>query len=568
MSDIEEQRLRAFMPSAFGKTEESADQARHRRYDQAMRSEYKKQQEEKQEKVASKADESDGDSDSEDEYSDDEDQLPISHELVLSGHTKSISAITLDSSGSRLVAASYDTFLNYWDFNGMDPLARAPFRHVEPLETHQLRTAEFAPHDDNAILVVPRFTRPKLYSREGVELAEFASGDMYLVDMNNTKGHIAELTHGAWSPADRNAFATAAIDSTVRIWDVNNTRKQKSVIVVRSGGARGNKTRVSTLGYTHLGESLLAGTTDGSIGMWNTKGPFLRPAQFVEQAHGKGAAITSIVASPDGVTLGTRAGDGTVKLWDTRQFKTPVMSRGDIFVDFEDSNLAFDPTGKYLLAGAAHGQLHILDKSDLSTLHSLHIPSADDQRTFVTTATWNPVLNQIFVGLSNGAIYGLFSPELSKKGCKTVVEKAPRRRHVDDDSARTVSISAIGLEEGISQREAEQEAKHRAARKRKDAASKDISTPNADGMYPSPPAQENKVWGTPDQEHVRKNVPLSHLVHEDPREALLKYAKRAKQDHRFKSELLAANSPAPTTSIESDDEGEEDGQPERKRAKN
>ncbi|KAF5095331.1 hypothetical protein D0Z00_003196 [Geotrichum galactomycetum] len=567
MADTEEQRLRAFMPSAFGKTEESAEDARLRRYDQALRSEYKKQQEEKQETAANKSNESD--SDSEDEYSDDEDLLPISHELVLSGHTKSISAITLDSSGSRLVAASYDTFLNYWDFNGMDPLARAPFRQVEPLETHQLRTAAFAPHDDNTILVVPRFTRPKLYSREGVELAEFASGDMYLVDMNNTKGHVAELTHGAWSPADRNAFATAAIDSTVRIWDVNNTRKQKSVIVVRAGGARGNKTRVATLGYTHLGESLLAGTTDGSIGMWNAKGPFLRPAQFVEQAHDKGAAVTSIVASPDGVTLATRASDGTVKLWDTRQFKTPVMSRAGIIVDFEDSNLAFDPAGKYVLAGAAHGQLHILDKSDLSTLHSLHVPGADDQRTFVTTATWHPALNQIFVGLSNGVIHGLFSPELSKRGCKTVVEKAPRRRHVDDDAARTVSISAIGLEEGISRREAEQEAKHRAARQRKAAASQAVASPNPDGTYPSQPAQERKVWGTPDQEHVRKNVPLSHLVHEDPREALLKYAKRAQQDHRFKSELLAANSPAPTTTTTEDEDGEEDdNQPERKRAKN
>lgn len=564
--DSEEERLRSFMPATFGKREETAEEARLRRYDQALRPEYKKQQ-----KAALNDDKSNSSSDSEDEYSDDEDQLPISHELKLSGHSKSISAITLDSSGSRLVAASYDTFLNYWDFNGMDPLARAPFRQVEPLETHQLRAAMFAPQDDNAVLVVPRFTRPKVYSREGIELAEFASGDMYLVDMNNTKGHVAELTHGAWSPVDRNAFATAAIDSTIRIWDVNNPRKQKSVIVVRDGGARGNKTRVSTLGYTFAGDSLLGGTANGSIGMWNTKGPFLRPVQFIERAHDAGVVINSIVASPDGVTVGSRASDGTVKLWDTRQIKSPVMSRAGISVDFEDSNLAFDPTGKYLLAGAAHGQLHILDKSDLSTLHALHIPDPVDQRTFVTTVTWHSALNQIFVGLSNGSIYGLFSDEYSKKGCKIVVEKAPRRRHIDDDAARTVSISAIGLEEGISKREAEQEAKHRAARQRKAAGNQSATVFNPDGTYPSQPTEERKVWGTPDEEHVRKNVPLSHLVHEDPRAALLKYAKRAKEDHRFKSELLAANNPAPTTENADDDvedENSENDQPERKRAKN
>jgi WD40 repeat protein len=66
-----------------------------------------------------------------------------------------------------------------------------------------------------------------LNERDGETIVTFAKGDMYLRDMHNTKGHVSEVTTGAWHPTDRNLCVTAGTDSTLRIWDINNPRSQK-----------------------------------------------------------------------------------------------------------------------------------------------------------------------------------------------------------------------------------------------------------------------------------------------------------------------------------------------------
>ena len=37
----------------------------------------------------------------------------------------------------------------------------------------------------------------------------------------------------------------------------------------------------------------------------------------------------------------------------------------------------------------------------------------------------------------------------------------------------------------------------------------------------------------PDEKHISENIPLSRMLHEDPREALLKYADVAEKDPMF-----------------------------------
>ncbi len=67
--------------------------------------------------------------------------------------------------------------------------------------------------------------------------AEFVRGDMYLTDMSHTKGHIAALSRAVWHPVDAHTFMTSAADSTVRIWDANDTSKQKTLIKLKGKNA-------------------------------------------------------------------------------------------------------------------------------------------------------------------------------------------------------------------------------------------------------------------------------------------------------------------------------------------
>lgn len=113
---------------------------------------------------------------------------------------------------------------------------------------------------------------------------EYNKGDMYIRDLRNTEyvfplrrlvdrvaahlaplvrprdrsGHVAAVTSAAWHPKDSSLFLTASADSSLRIWELDNRRKSKSVIVVRSK-ERGGKTKVTACAWSPDGRSIAAG---------------------------------------------------------------------------------------------------------------------------------------------------------------------------------------------------------------------------------------------------------------------------------------------------------------------
>lgn len=72
-------------------------------------------------------------------------------------------------------------------------------------------------------------------------------------------GHTAEINGGSFHPTDKDTFLTCSNDSTLRIWNVNNPRKQKSVIVVKSK-ERGARTRVTACAWSPDGKLIAGGT--------------------------------------------------------------------------------------------------------------------------------------------------------------------------------------------------------------------------------------------------------------------------------------------------------------------
>jgi len=117
----------------------------------------------------------------------------------------------------------------------------------------------------------------------------------------------------------------------IRIWEVENKRKQKSVIVVKSK-ERGARTKVTTCNYSPDGNLIGGGELvllkislsfvfshdsiaclDGALHMWQTNSNFVRPNMTIENAHVKGTETGSLVFSVDRQTVLTRGGDDTVK---------------------------------------------------------------------------------------------------------------------------------------------------------------------------------------------------------------------------------------------------------------
>jgi WD40 repeat protein len=187
-----------------------------------------------------------------------------------------------------------------------------PFKSFEPVEGHPIHHLEYSLSGDS-LLVFAASLQPRLFSREGIEISDFVRGDVYLRDMRNTKGHVAEVTSGNWHPHDRNLFITASADSTVRIWDITHKWEHKTVIVVRGKGAGlAARTKLTTCAYSPDGKWIGAAATDGTVNIWGSNGPFNRPSGTVD-AHVRQTETSGMAFSQDGNHLVTRGGDETVK---------------------------------------------------------------------------------------------------------------------------------------------------------------------------------------------------------------------------------------------------------------
>ena len=264
-------------------------------------------------------DESDDDDDDSDDDSDDyildgdsaqEQELPISHEIQLKDHHRTVSALALEPSGSRLVSGAYDYDVKFWDFAGMDASYK-PFRTIEPVAGHKIHDLHYSNSGDS-FLIISGSARAKLFDRDGYEITEYAKGDPYIRDLRKTDGHISSLTSGAWHPHEKNTFITASQDSTIRIWDVENKRKQKDVIMYKSK-ERGGRTVVTATAYSKDGKMIAGACQDGTLNVWASNGPFTRAVHSLENAHVNGTETSSVVFSMDNHTFVTRGGDDTVK---------------------------------------------------------------------------------------------------------------------------------------------------------------------------------------------------------------------------------------------------------------
>ena len=518
----------------------------------------------------------DGDVESEDDDSDDddEDEFPVSHEMLIKTHERTVTTVSLDPAGGRLVTGSTDCTLKLHDFASMTPNTIRAFKSVDPSaskgsansETHPINQAVFNPLSAGHMLVTTALPQARVLSRDGETLVEFAKGDMYLRDMHNTKGHISEITTGTWHPTNRNLCVTAGTDSTLRIWDINNARQQKEVIVHKSRAAgSAGRTRMTAVVWgspMQGGNSLLiAAALDGSLVMWSGDGPYARPAAEIRDAHTAGTWTGGIDVSADGRMVVTRGGDDTIKLWDTRKFKQPIatVAHASTSSQYTTTNISFSPNSTNIVTGSETGHLHILNPGNLKP----ELVTPVTPGSTLITVLWHPKLNQIVTGSANAETHVLYNPNTSTAGAKLVMSRAPKKRFVDDDPnfttdlAQGVSNDAIIVPGGSVPSSASFASRHPNVGLTASGRSRDPRRPHV-------PLQTPFAKTNPDQDYVRSQIPLSSLRDEDPREALLKYADKAKNDPLFTN---AWKTTQPKTLYAEISDNEDEDEPDKKKTR-
>ncbi|KAF2638983.1 WD40 repeat-like protein [Massarina eburnea CBS 473.64] len=521
--------MREFMPSGFGKKNSGVDVEA-----QIERCRRKTVDENKQAAAKEESDKDSDDDDSDDE--DDEDEFPVSHELLIKTHERPVTTISLDPSGTRLVTGSTDCTLKIHDLSSLTPTTIRAFKTVDPFQTkpsadttsHAIHQVLFSPLSGSQLLVITANPQARLFSRDGDMIAEYVKGDMYLRDKLNTKGHTSEVTCAAWHPTNRERFVTAGTDSTVRLWDVNKRMKQEQVVVHKSKAAgSAGMTRMTAIAWSAAadgnGSVIVSAALDGSLVMWGGDGPWHRPAGEIRNAHTNDTWTSGLDISPDGRLVITRGGDDTIKLWDTRKFKTPVntTTHPSTSSQYPTSNIKFSPNAASVITGSETGHLHILNPATLRP--ELVTPVTPGSP--LITVNWHPKINQIFTGSANGQTTILFSPTLSTAGALTILSKAPKKRHLDDNADFTTDMDPLGMAgDAVNPGGGKGGPPAGSFTARHPTVGLTASGRSRDPRRPHIPQTTPFAKNTPDQKYVMEQIEGSDMRDEDPREALLKYA--------------------------------------------
>ncbi|XP_076075881.1 WD repeat-containing protein 70-like [Mytilus galloprovincialis] len=466
--------------------------------------------------------------DSEDDDSEEEEEtldqkIPSSHEISLNHGSKTVSALTLDPSGARLVTGGNDYQVKFFDFAGMDASLRY-FRQIQPCESHPIRQLQYSSTGDK-ILVVSGNCKPKVLDRDGHEVLECMKGDPYINDVANTKGHTAMLNGGCWNPKVREEFMTCSNDASVRLWDVNTgCKKHKNIMKPKT--QQGRKCIPTACCYSTDGRWIACGCQDGSIQIWDHNKNFINVGMVSRTAHMNGTDTSSLCFSYDDRVLASRGGDDTVKLWDIRNFKTPLVTRDGLTNFFPVTDCIFSPDDRMVVTGLSikkgKGKLLFMDRQTLDTVTEIEISDSS-----VVRCLWHPRLNQIVVGSADGIVKLFYDPKKSHRGALLCVVKKPRESKQMQVLSKTQIITPYALPMF-------REARPTSTRKFEERQRKDPLKSRRPDLPITGPGEGGRLAekGATLSQYVVQSMILKKpdKYESNPREAILRHAKEAAEN--------------------------------------
>ncbi|GIY35820.1 WD repeat-containing protein 70 [Caerostris darwini] len=465
--------------------------------------------------------------------------IPVKHEVILEHGSKTVSAASLDPSGSRLITGGYDFDVKFWDFAGMD-VSLQSFRCLRPCESHQIKNIEYSITGD-AILIVAGNSQAKILDRDGFELLECPKGDQYISDMAKTKGHCAMLNDGCWHPRIKEEFLTCSNDGSLRIWLIDEQAKQKYVIKPRQQG--GLRAIPISCRYSRDGQLVTAACQDGSIQMWDHRKHFVNTCLLARNAHDKGTDTSSIAFSYDNNYVASRGGDDTLKLWDIRKFSKPVNVFDSLFNRYSMTDCNFSPDDSYIFTGVSlrknesMGKLVFFDKNTFQTVYELEVDNSD-----VIRSMWHPKLNQIIASTKNGIVKVYYSPEVSERGAKLCIVKTKRKIKPTEMICEQQIITPHALPMFRIDRP-------KSTKKQMEKDRKDPLRSQRPDLPVTGPGQGGRIAsaGNTLSSFIVRNLGLKKKIDDtlDPREAILKYAKDAEENPYWVTPAYSKTQPKP-----------------------
>ena len=201
-----------------------------------------------------------------------------------------------------------------------------PGTTINPHQSRPVATLKMHRTEGYALDWSPLFPQRKLLTGDNdgkIFLTTCSEGGKWTPDTRPFTGHEGSVEDIQWSPTERNVFASASSDGTVKIWATNSKSRKAAVSVKVSD------TDVNVLSWSKLASNLLAtGADDGQWSVWDLEQ--WKPGNSASTSTNKSTEpqpiasfnfhkeqITSIEWHPaNDSVIAVAAGDNTLTLWD------------------------------------------------------------------------------------------------------------------------------------------------------------------------------------------------------------------------------------------------------------
>jgi hypothetical protein len=373
-----------------------------------------------------------------------------------------------------------------------------------------------------------------------------------------------QVTSCAYS-ADGALIAGGVTDGTIQLFPSDGSDRRGNTGGAASASARG----ASGITYRSASVGLVLPPSqqchvDNS---WSFAG---RPKTLIKGAHPAGESVTSLAFAKDGHTLLSRCADGTLRVWDVRNFKNPVKTFDGLETTHEETCVSFSPNGEYFFTGVdaprarsdlGDGALAVFDTKSLSLVRKIGTPGN------CVAALWHERLNQLFLGCGDGksgVTLGLYDATRSARGLLTCVGRKPRATsrsdfvRVDEGKTAYAPHALPMFREPMPGRKAPGDSERA---RRKDPVKTKMPLNTGAGARGAAGALGAGTGGTLLTQHIMRNNDMlgeKNWRQNDPREAILRHAADAEANPWRTNNAYAETQPKPIFAEPEPEEDESD----------
>ncbi|EUD66149.1 hypothetical protein C922_03344 [Plasmodium inui San Antonio 1] len=292
-------------------------------------------------------------------------------EEVLPVHKKNISGLKTVRKGSSLILTGNDNCIRIYEFQSMNKAEKSCSKLITLAEGSIIQSVDATSN----LILVANGNKSYVYDRTGKIVKNTIRGDMYITDVNKTKGHTRSVNCCRFHPCNENIFVSGSLDSTVRIWNLEKNNcygidkelvHHQCMKVVNERNMIQNN--VLCCQFVRDGNSIILGCENGQIEVRNKiSNDYMyspKPKQHIRRDISHSDSIVDILTcrKRDHFFF-TRSLDNSVKYWDRRNLQRCVKTIEFVPTIFKNSNMSLCGSDeRYLVLGTQERKEVVIDE--------------------------------------------------------------------------------------------------------------------------------------------------------------------------------------------------------------